>query len=628
VTFRALVVSLALVASARAQLSVVSAASYQPIVAPESLASIFGSNLALSTASATPDANGNLPNELASTRVEFNGTPASLIYVSPTQINFVVPAGLAAGTTSLVVVSTDTNTARTAAVQVAGSAPAIFTTNGSGSGPGAILNTVTFLPAPFLTVTIQNGAETQTRLAVFGTGFRFAANITATAIDFQSNRFNLVVEYAGPAPGFPGLDQLNFVVPAGLDGAGNVSLTIATEDAVSNTVTFLMNLLPADLLKLTSIVLNPSLVNGGDTITATIGLNGIARAGGFLVNLRSTNLAAPITSFITIPPDNATWDVPVFASFVISVQTGAIIAQAGTVIVSANFEIDPANQVRLSSLSVTPTSTLGGRALQATISLTARAPAGGLIVQLASNNAAARPPAAMVVPFDQASVSFQIPTVLVASPQPVTISATLNRDTVTSNVTVLPLFSIGLDPNPVTGGMAVTGSITLADPAPPGGVTFALSSTDAGTARVPAILTIFANQTFGTFNITTSTVPGSRTVNISAAYLGITATATLTVNPPPAPVLIGLSISPNTITGGLSTQGTVTLAAPAPAGGIIVNLFSSSLLTAQVPGFVIVQQGFTNAIFTVNTTRVPVAQSVTISASAGGIIKAATLTVQ
>src|ERR1039457_5342740 len=70
-------------------LSVVNAASYDRTIAPDSLATIFGANLARTTASATLDPNGQLPTELASTNVEINGVLVPLVYVSPGQINLV-----------------------------------------------------------------------------------------------------------------------------------------------------------------------------------------------------------------------------------------------------------------------------------------------------------------------------------------------------------------------------------------------------------------------------------------------------------------------------------------------------------------------------------------------------------
>jgi uncharacterized protein (TIGR03437 family) len=631
VTLRTLFVSVLLTAAMPAQtstLTVVSAASYRAVIASDSLASMFGSGLAASTVSATLDANGNLPIELASTRVEFNGTAAALIFVSPTQINFVVPAGIAAGATTVTLRSTDTNTIRTTTVQVAGSAPALFSSDASGTGPGAILNAVTFAPAPFVSVTPENGADTRTRLAAYGTGFRNAKNVTARAIDTSGNGHRLTVEFSGPAPGFAGLDQLNFIVPAGVDGAGAVTLTVATEDAVSNAVTFQMDLLQAALLQLAGITLSPTAVPAGDTITATIALTGVARTGGFLVSLRSSNLAAQPPALVTIPQGASSLDVSIPTFAVASVQIGAITAQAGVVTASATFEVDPPNQVQLAAFSVIPVSNLGGRVLQATIGLSAAAPGGGVIVQIASDSPAAVPPASVIVPFGQTSASFQIATIAVDAPLLVTFTATLNRTTLTSQVTLLPLFTLAVDPNPVTGGSTATGSITLADPAGPAGATIALTSTNAPAASVPPFVSISAGRNFNTFTITTTQVTSPQVASISALFQGRTATVSLTVNPTPQPTLSSVTISPNQVTGGQSTQGAVTLAAPAPVGGIVVTLQSSALNVAQVPAIVTVQQGFTTAIFTIKTIPVPVPQTATITATANGISRSAVVTVQ
>jgi hypothetical protein len=79
------------------------------------------------------------------------------------------------------------------------------------------------------------------------------------------------------------------------------------------------------------------------------------------------------------------------------------------------------------------------------------------------------------------------------------------------------------------------------------------------------------------------------------------------------------------VTGGSSTQATVTLTGPAGMGGVLVDLQSSSL-TVSVPRFVIIPQSQTSAVFTIATTQPP--GVVTISATAGGVKKTATLTVQ
>ena len=102
----------------------------------------------------------------------------------------------------------------------------------------------------------------------------------------------------------------------------------------------------------------------------------------------------------------------------------------------------------------------------------------------------------------------------------------------------------------------------------------------------------------------------------------------LTVTPPivTPPIVSSLSLSPTSVTGGGSSTGTVTLNAPAPAGGAQVAL-SSSDPAATTPASVTVAAGATSATFSVATGAVAVSTPVTISASYGGATQTASLTV-
>ena len=84
--------------------AVVNAASYSTdaTLSPGSLASLFGLSLASSTAGAT---SLPLPATLGGVQVLVNGTPAPLLYVSPTQINFQIPYEALGGNATVVVVS-------------------------------------------------------------------------------------------------------------------------------------------------------------------------------------------------------------------------------------------------------------------------------------------------------------------------------------------------------------------------------------------------------------------------------------------------------------------------------------------------------------------------------------------
>jgi uncharacterized protein (TIGR03437 family) len=593
----------------------VSAATYQTTLAPDSVGSVFGVNLTNDTA--TTDV-----------RVDVAGQPASLLYVSPTQINFVVPGGVAPGATTVTVRSGGALIGRTAAVNIVTTAPGLFSADGTGRGAGVILNAVTLAPAPFVTVTVVDGVSTTTRLVAFGTGFRHATQVFAQATTVRGDQFNLTVERVGEGPGGLGTDQVVFLVPAALDGAGTVSLTIATSDSASNTVTFEMGLLPVELLQLNGLTLSPAAVIGGDIMTATITLNGVARAGGFPVSLSSTSLAAQPPQVVRVLEGRSSLNVPVRTLPVSVVQPGVMSTQAKDVTLNAAFEVDPPQIAQLGSISVVPVSTLGGRTLEGTVTLSAAAPAAGVIVQVASDDIGVRPPAFVIIPFNQTSVKFPITTTKVDQPHLVTLVASLNRATVSTTVTLLPLVFLSLDATNVTGGASVNATITLADPAPPGGATVALVTNDIAATGLPPFITVPVGQTSTVVAFQTAIVTLPRIARISAILLGVTSSVDLTIIPLPPLALSGLVVSPDQIPGGQSTSGTVTLTAPAGNAGFVVTLQSSSLLAARVPGFVVVPKGQATLSFPIDTTKAPVSQTVVITASANGVIRSATLIVQ
>ena len=613
---------------AQSSFTVVSAASYQPAVAPGSLASMFGANLAPETLSATLDSQGQLPTVLSGISVEVDGKPAPLIFVSPLQINFVIPDGIASGSIAVVVRSGDGSAARTGSVLVQSTAPGLFTSDASGQGPGSILNAVTYAGPPFLVVTSANGgADLRTRLSVYGTGLRNATTVKADALDSSNQRYSLAVEYADAAPGYFGLDQVNLVLPAELDGAGAVSLTITADARISNTVTFQVGSLPPDAITLQSLSLSQPAVIGGDSVSGTVSLNAPARAAGFPVSLRVDNPAVQIPLSVVIPAGKTSAAISVTTSAVPSLQTATITAQANGATRTATLELDPSNLPRLTDLRITPSSVQGGRSATGTLVLNSAPAAGGAVVQLSSDDDAAQPPATVVVPFGATTATFSIPTTTVKDTRTATLTATYGRATLTAPLTLLPAIQLSLRSNVVVGGNSVSGTVTLGEPAGATGVTLNLQCDNRTIAQPPLSVTIPSGQTSATFTVTTTAVSLSRTVTISVSLSGLTQSVSLAVNPPGTASLANLTLSPDHVTGGANSTGTVTLGAAAPAGGIGVNILSTSAF-ATVPAFVTVGQGQTSAIFTITTSKVSTPQTVTITGSAGGVSKTATLTVQ
>jgi uncharacterized protein (TIGR03437 family) len=223
---------------------VVSAASGVATIAPNSIVTIYGANLADSTASATTLP---LPTQLAGIAVVVNNLSyAQLLYASPTQINFVVPAGAQPGMDSVRVVTPEIIYA-TATVSVQPVVPAIFSANGEGRGVAAAVGIRTVIPTNIQStvdvftcdattgncqaVPVDLGVDAPVILELFGTGIRGGSNITAT-IGVQP----VPVAYAGPQPQYPGLDQVNLPLKLNLRGIGTVDVILTVDGQVSNPV--------------------------------------------------------------------------------------------------------------------------------------------------------------------------------------------------------------------------------------------------------------------------------------------------------------------------------------------------------------------------------------------------------
>jgi hypothetical protein len=188
------------------------------------------------------------------------------------------------------------------------------------------------------------------------------------------------------------------------------------------------------------------------------------------------------------------------------------------------------------------------------------------------------------------------------------------------------LSAVSASPNPVVGGNPSTGTVTLTAPAPAGGVQVTLSS-DSPAASVPSGVGIAQGATSANFSIATSAVGATTSTTLSALYSGATKTTTFTVNPAPPAALSSLALNPSTVSGGGSSVGTVTLSAPAPAGGALVTLRSSNALV-RVNASVLVQAGSTTVSFAVTVGTTKKNTSATVSATYAGVTRTAQLTVK
>jgi uncharacterized protein (TIGR03437 family) len=231
-------------------ITVQSAAAPNGAVTPESIASIDGSNLATTTIQSNTQPPPQSLGGITLTVTDSVGTAraAPLMYVSSSQINFVVPAGSAPGLTTFAIANGNASSTTTGTIQSV--APTLFSMSGDGRGVAAA-NAIEVaagnpqLQSPIsvfqcaasgcVPTPIQLNANATMYLILYGTGIRnrsSLANVTANI-----GGINVPVFYAGPQPSFAGLDQVNLSLPLSLSGSGEVNIVFTVDGQTANVVT-------------------------------------------------------------------------------------------------------------------------------------------------------------------------------------------------------------------------------------------------------------------------------------------------------------------------------------------------------------------------------------------------------
>jgi uncharacterized protein (TIGR03437 family) len=234
------------------QVTSVSGASYRRAgLAAEAIVSAFGTNLALATEMAKDKP---LPTTLAGTRVKITDSAgierfAPLFYVSPDQVNYLIPLGTEPGTASAVITNANGATFNEQ-TQVLHIAPGLFTATADGKGIAAAVvqrnkadgshsfePVARFDPAQNKIVPIPVDVSPQNEfvfLLLFGTGLRrtpqalVEARIGDTAVE---------VVFAGAQREYDGLDQVTLALPQELSGRGVVNVVLMVDDHKVNPVT-------------------------------------------------------------------------------------------------------------------------------------------------------------------------------------------------------------------------------------------------------------------------------------------------------------------------------------------------------------------------------------------------------
>ncbi|MGH9765795.1 MAG: hypothetical protein ACREAB_00035 [Blastocatellia bacterium] len=232
-------------------LATVSAANFKrgPL-APESIVAAFGKEFSNVTAVATST---QLPTTLGGIQVQIfdskgPGRFAPLFAVTPGQINFLVPAGVALGPINLIFSNTETRKSYYETMSVAAISPGLFTANADGQGvPAAVALRIRngaqtyepvarfdgaqnkFVPAP---IDLGDGND-QVFLVLFGSGVRGRSSLDKVSVKIGG--IDAQALYAGPQ-GLPGLDQMNVALPRSLAGLGEVDVILTVDGRIANTV--------------------------------------------------------------------------------------------------------------------------------------------------------------------------------------------------------------------------------------------------------------------------------------------------------------------------------------------------------------------------------------------------------
>ncbi|MGH9768924.1 MAG: virginiamycin B lyase family protein [Blastocatellia bacterium] len=223
---------------------------YGGSLAAESIATLFGAGLTntiqLATSLPLPESLGGISVKIKDAAGVERAAP--LFYVSPTQINLQVPAGLANGNAAITVTGSDGRTISTGSTIIDRTAPGLFSADASGKGLAAAVvarvkadGSVVYEPVARLdaenklvAAPIDFGAESdQLILALFGSGLRgYQSACGSSGANCQiGSRVGLTeapVTYIGPQGSLVGVDQINILLPRALprNVTARINLTI------------------------------------------------------------------------------------------------------------------------------------------------------------------------------------------------------------------------------------------------------------------------------------------------------------------------------------------------------------------------------------------------------------------
>ena len=207
-------------------------------VTPGEMVNILGANLGPISAVFAPA--GDLPTNLGGVQVTFGGTPAAISYASASVLKVQVPVSLQPGTHTDLRASYQDTASDLISVEVLNAAPGVYTQSANGIGPLMVINpdgstNSADHPAPKGQVVAFYATGTGAKTPVLATGLApptsplSRTNFPVTA---YVDGLPAEVTFAGSAPGYAGVDQVNLRIPAGA-GTGARPITVIVAGAPS-----------------------------------------------------------------------------------------------------------------------------------------------------------------------------------------------------------------------------------------------------------------------------------------------------------------------------------------------------------------------------------------------------------
>lgn len=361
------------------------------------------------------------------------------------------------------------------------------------------------------------------------------------------------------------------------------------------------------------VVLNNSSVRGGTNVPGRVILLYPAAAG---VEARLSS-SRPLEGIV---PDAVTFGTgQQQANF--TVRTVGVNVPTTVVITATVNDVDRVSSFTImpptiASIVITPSVFTGGNTVNALVKTSGIAGPNGCVVNLQSNGAAVRVPPSVTIATGRNSINVDVVTFKTSLTITRTVTATTEdgrsaSQSITLNPVTTEVNTLTLNPNHVEGGDSTTGTVTLTNPAPVGGVNVTLSDTSS-IVTPPPFVAFAAGETSKDFTVTTKEVASSSTVTLTARYDASKKTTSLLVKP--TQKIMSMTPTPPSVTGGFNVKVRIVLYSAAPANGLTINLqdFSSA---ANTPPSVFVPAGVKFVDVTIPTVRVNANVSVRVRAT-------------